>query len=605
MVTALDKRADATYKGSFLSQYDRFMTRQTSFSWRTSTYVLRLAMASSAIILFIGVAYPILWLLLRSVGLPSGGFTVAHWSAAFRSPFLAPAARNTLLISITASSIAAFLGAGLAFLVAKSDLPGKTFLRWTVLSPFLISQSVMAVAWILLGERQGGLLNVWFNWMGLPFSVEILSTAGIVFTTVLLILPLCFSTLEGMAGNLNTELEDVAFLSKASRTATLVKIVIPLLMPGIAAAWLLCFMLSNVMFSVQGILGLPSNVWTVANLIFFTLNTYPIDTGSAIVLAICLLALGAALLILEERVLAGSDYQTIIGRYREPRPWPLPRWVKALALTFMAALFIGMVALPYGALLFRSLASHTTQVDAPLRDLWSTSGFDSYRRVLSDPAMLRGLRNSAVLALSAAFFCVVIAFIVGHFISRSRRLTRRIFQALCVVPFAFSGMVLGIAFILAFSSGPLALHGTFGILLLAYTVRELALAFKVLHAAMAQVHTDIEDAALLCGASELYMLRKILWPLLAPSLLGISLLIFLAAFREIESSVLLAGPGKEVFGYNIFIGFQNGTWNEISAISLIGVALCASVTLAVGAVRRWAFGARMAESRQEPKETLA
>ncbi len=544
----------------------------------------RLVLWLACVVVALAVAYPIGCLALRCFHPPETGWSLQAWRSLGRSPFLGTAVRNTLLISTASSLLSLVLAGALALLSARTDSAGRGLLRAAALSPLLLSQSVTAIAWIVLAEGRGGLLNVALKRVGAGLSFEILSLPGIVFTTTLLTLPLNFLILEALALNLDAGLEEAAFVCGAGRGAALRRVAAPLLWPGVAAAGLLSFMLSNVMFSVQGLLGVPRHIWTVANLIYYTLGTYPSDLDSASSLAFGVLAVSLSLLWLQAHLLAGRDYHVVTGRSRGRVLWPLSTGERLAALTVAAALFVLTTALPYGALLWRSLAGESVQVFAGpaswLRDL----NLDGYRELLADPAMRRGLVHSFVLSAAATVSSLGLAAVLAYHAVRSRGPASRWLPALCVAPFAFSGLVLGLGYILAFSRPPLRLYGTLPLLWLAYTARELGVSFKVIQASLSQLGPELEEAARMCGADTPYLTRRVLAPLLAPSLSAAGLLVFLASYREVESSVLLAGPGREVFGYQLFNGFQDGTWRQISALALLGAAICGATAACV----RWA-----------------
>ena len=547
---------------------------------RRSVDVLpRAVVALAALLVVAAVGYPMLALLLECA-------RPEAWRAVAEIPFLAAAARNTLAVSVVSSAASVCLAGALAFLAARTDLPAKPLLWAAALSPFLLSQSVTAIAWIVLAERRGGLLNVALRSLGARWSFEILSLPGIAFATTLLTLPASFLILEAMTRSLDADLEEAAFLCGASPGQTLRRVVGPLLWPGVAAAGLLCFMLANVMFSVQGLLGMPRSIWTLANLVYFSLSTFPSDLPAAAALCFCLLAAGLLVLWAQRRLLAGRSFAVLSGKRRPAATWRLSPRSKAAALACVAALFTLTVVLPYGALLWRSLAPENVQVQEGPRAWLSGLSFDGYRALLADAAMRRGLLNSLALAGGAALACLALAGVLAGASARARGRLARLLPVICVAPFAFSGMVLGLGFILAFSGPPLRLYGSLWLLWIAYTVRELAVAFKVVQASLSQVSPDLEEAALLCGAGPLYTARRVLGPLMRSSLAGAGVLVFLAAYREIETSVLLAGPGREVFGYQLFNGFQDGTWRQISALALAGAAVCAAAAATAGWVIR-------------------
>lgn len=523
----------------------------------------------------VGVVYPIASLAWRAFHPGGAGLSLDAWRSLLRSPFLGAAVKNTLLISSISSALSVALAAALALARTRARVPASGLIRAAALAPLLLSQSVTAVAWAILAERRGGLLNVLLRRAGAGFSVEIFSLPGLIFATTLLTLPVSYLIIEALALNLDGELEEAAFICGASRAAALRRVAAPLLWPGAAAAGLLCFMMANVMFSVQGLLGLPRNVWTLANLIYFTLGTYPSDLDSAAALSLCLLAAGLLLLWAHDRLLAASARGVVSGRRK-----PTPAWRHSAAagwgiLGGVGALFVLTTALPYGALLWRSLAPENVQLQAGPRAWLAGWSLDGYRAVVADPAMVRGLLHSFVLSAGAAAACLALAAVLAYEALRSRGPAARLLPLLCSAPFAFSGMVLGLGYILAFSAPPLRLYGTLSLLALAYTMRELAVGYKVLEASLAQLSPELDEAARLCGARPYYTARKIVAPLLAPSLWAGGTLVFLASFREIETSVLLAGPGREVFGYQLFNGFQDGTWRQISALALLGAGVCA------------------------------
>ena len=524
--------------------------------------------------LLFAVAYPAFWLLLRSFATSAWSLTMENWKEASGLPYVGRAFRNTLIIAGLSSPIAVAAGAILALVSARMACGCRFLVRLAALSPLAASQTLTALAWLLLAEPGGGLLNVLLEGGGFP-RLNILSLGGMVFLTIILSLPVAFLILEGVLFSYDSHLEEQAFLCGAGRVRTLCRVVFPLALPGIAAAGLLCFLFSSLMFSVQGIIGLPANIWTVTNLLYTAWSLRLADTGATIALASGLLMLGALLALLQRRLLSGRSYYVVTGSGKAAPAWRLGFAGRCCLAAGIGGLLIITTLLPYGALLLRSLAPYSFQVHGGFWEAARGFGLDAYSNVFKDAALLRGLGHSLLLSLLAAGACCLLSFCAGHVVFRGRSGKKTLIEALCMLPLALSGVLIGIGFIYAFSA-PLPLNGTLWILLLAYVVRELPFGFSAARVFFAQIHPELEEAALLCGASWGSVARRILWPLAKPLAAAAGALIFLASYRELEASVFLSGPGTEVFGYNVFSYLQIGATREVSAMAVLAAALCLS-----------------------------
>ncbi|MBI4422469.1 MAG: iron ABC transporter permease [Elusimicrobia bacterium] len=517
---------------------------------------MRGLLAACLAFIAVGVAYPLGWLLYRSLAAAGGGLTLEHWRRCAGNPFLAPAVSNSLWLSAAATLLAVSAALGFALLSERTDFPGRSWLRAAALSPLFTSQSVLAVAWALLAGRSGPLHSLC---AAAGFELSVYSMTGMALVSAASTLPFAFLVLEASVRSVGAEHAEAAAVCGASPARALRAVWIPLLLPGLGAAALLCFLLSSTLFGVHGLLGIPAGVWTVTNLLYTQLSLYSSEPGEAAALGFWLVCAGLAVLLLQRAVLPGGGAAGLSGRSGAPRRRRLAGWSAAAACAASLGAAAALLVLPWSALLARSLT--------PRAGAWS---LDAYRALFSDPALRRALAHSAALAAAAAPLCCAVGLGAAYLVARARPRGAGLARLLCVAPMAFSGLVLAVAYIYAFSQPPLALYGTLWMFLLLYAARELPVSFLAGEAALAQLHPELEEQAAVCGGGPAAVARRVLWPLLRPAAYGAASLVFLAAFREMEASSILAGVGTEVFGYQVFSGFQRGALEEVSAMGVVG-----------------------------------
>ena len=373
----------------------------------------------------------------------------------------------------------------------------------------------------------------------------------------------------------NVELEEQARLCGAWRWQVFRRVTLPLLLPGLTSAALLCFVHSTIQFGIHAPIGLPANIWMLTTLIYTTTMVGPVDLGVAAALAFLLVGLSLLLLGGQQWLLTGRRYTVVTGRARPAALAELGPW-KFLAFGAVTLYLVLAVALPYGVLILRSFKPFQTVVAGNLSELFFGWSLSAYSALADSPVAVRAVLNSLWLASVAAAGCVALSVVVGYLVFRTRLRGREIPHALILTAPALSGTVVGVAFIYAFGKAPLALYGTPWILLLAYMAREMATAFKTLEGPCLQLDPQLEEAAFLCGASWPVTARRILWPLVRPAAAGGAVLVFIAAFRELGASAMLYSHGNEVVGSLMMVIWHDGRYQDISAFAVASAVICLS-----------------------------
>ena len=533
--------------------------------------------------------YPLAWLLARAFATSEWTWTLENFRQAFTVPRLREGVLNTLWISLLVCGLSVPTGLGLAYLSARARLPARGLFSLLAVSPFVCPPIVAAIAWTLLADRQGGWLNLMLKALGLPGLLNIYSHSGLVFVTWLLTVPIAYLVLEGTVRQVNVELEEQARLCGAGRWQIFRRVTWPLLLPGLTSAALLCFLQSNIQFGIHAPIGLPANIWLLTTLIYTSTMVGPVDLGMAAALAFLLVVLSLIFLGGQEWLLARRRYTVVTGRSRPAAPAELGAW-KFLALGAVGFYLALAVVLPYGVLIFRSLKPFQMIAIGNLSELFSGWSLSAYGSLAESSVALRAVLNSFWLAAVAAVGCVAFSLVVGYLVFRTRLWGREIPHALVLTAPALSGVVIGVGCIYAFGKAPLALYGTPWILLLAYMAREMATAFKALEGPCRQLDSQLEEAALLCGASWPTAAWRILWPLVRPAAAGGAVLVFIAAFRELGASALLYSHGNEVVGSLMMVIWHDGRYQDLSAFAVASAIVC----LAGAGVLRVVIGGRYA-----------
>ena len=139
---------------------------------------------------------------------------------------------------------------------------------------------------------------------------------------------------------------------------------------------------------------------------------------------------------------------------------------------------------------------------------------------------------------------------------------------------------MSVAFLNVFVNLPLPLYGTLLSVIIASSVRFLPYGMRYAYAGALQIHTDLEEAATVSGASKAGVFTRVLLPLLVASLVGSWLLIFLLSVQTVSLPLLLVGPGTEVMAVTLFDLWQNGQVTELASMGVVWICLMTTVSTA-------------------------
>jgi iron(III) transport system permease protein len=532
---------------------------------------------------------PLAFLAWQSVHAPPRAGAPAAWTLAYLRSALevqgfARLAGNTFIFSAGTASWAMVLGASLAWLAERTDVPMRRAAYALALAPLVVPAVLFAVAWSLLGSPTIGLVNLALRAVtgSEATFVNVYSLPGMVFVAGLQQAPLAFLLTVAALRSMDPSLEAAAATSGAGPLSTARRITLPLAAPALAAGFVLVFVRALESFEVPALLGLPAGIEVFTVTIYAAAHAQPGDLGLASAYGSLLVLVAGAGLLVYARLASGEGRFATIGS----RTNTLPR-VRLGRLRPAAGALLGVYValvglLPLAALAWSSLQPyHRPFSQAALASL----SLDAYHRALALPALPRAAQNSAILALATAVIVVLLGALTSWVVARSRVRGRRALDLLASLPVAVPGIVLGLAIAVACLWLFPALYGTLWVLLIAYVTRFLPYGVRYGAVAILRIDRDLEHAAAASGADRATTFRRIVLPLMAPGLLAGGIYVALHAMRELSSSILLYGPGTEVLAIVLWELWEGGRFPELAAL---GVLLVGALVVVVALAQRFA-----------------
>jgi iron(III) transport system permease protein len=474
---------------------------------------------------------------------------------------------NTLICSAGATLISCVLGFGLAWIVSRTNVPGRSWFEVGNLIPFFLSPYVGAISWTYLAAPHSGLIQHFFRrYLGIQLDfLDIYGMGGAIWVLSLFYTPYVYLFVISPLRQMDAALEDAGRVHGASFWYTLRHITIPLLAPALLSGALIVFVTSAGLFDIPLALASPRGIRMIPTELYGAVQ-YPSDFGRAAAIGVLVMIVTVAFTILQRRYLGRRRYETVSGKGYKPRIIHLKGWRKVAALA-VEIIYIGSgVVLPIIALLMVSFSSIWT---GTLNTRMLT--LDNYSYVLFGYGLTqRAIANSLYLALVGATIGVVLAVLHGYFLNRGPVRWRGIADVVLSLPLGIPGIILGLGYLILALRTPL--YSTLTIVLIAYVARFLPFATRTVSAMFQAVNPELEQSARSSGATWLQTMRYVLLPLLRPALVAAWLMLFVIFIRELGATILLYAQGTETISVALVI-LSERNFGYVSALAVIQLVL--------------------------------
>ena len=558
----------------------------------------------SLIVLFCLIVIPLLTMVkstftlaqseLRRVDGKVGDFTLYYWKYMLASKLSKAVLWEPLLHSVFCGAMTTLisvpLGSVLAWLMIRTDLPGKKVLGLLVTVPYMIPSWTKALAWLAVFRNKTSGADGFLCGLGIPIP-DWLAYGPIAIILCMSMHYYAFSYIQvsGALRSINSELEEMGEIQGANKAQILRHITLPLIMPSVLSALVMTISKSIGTYGVAANLGNRIGYYTLATKMRVFIDQGPQGVGYA--MSIVLVGLAALILMGNQRIIGvRKSYATVGGKGGRSTLMPLGKAKKPMMAFLFVFLFLAMV-MPFFVLIMETFQI-TTGAGYGLDNLtlynWigtpdKAVKYTNYPGIFRHDEFWSALWNTVRLSLIASIVTAFCGQFLGYISSRGRgKWYGNLTEQLVFVPYLMSGVAFSTMYFSMFSRPHLggllpSLYGTFTLIILTSVVKHFPFASRSGTANMLSISVELEEAADIAGASFWKRMSSIIIPLAKNGFISGFMLVFISIAKELDLIIIMMTPTTRTLSYLAFTYSQEG-YNQMSdAISvcvLIYILLC-------------------------------
>ena len=572
----------------------------------------------SLIILFCLIIIPLLTMIsstftlaqgeLRRVQGHVGDFTLYYWkyilTGKLASAVLWGPLKNSFICGFFTVLVSVPLGSVLAWLMIRTDLPGKKILGLLVTVPYMIPSWTKALAWLAMFRNSTSGANGFLAGLGIPVP-DWLAYGPIAIVLCMSMHYYAFSYImvSGALRSINSELEEMGEIQGASKAQILRHITLPLILPSVLSATVMTISKSIGTYGVPANLGNRIGYYTLATKMRNFIDQGPQAVGYSMSIVLVLLA---ALIIFSNQRIVGvrKSYATVSGKGGRATLMQLGKAKKPLMLFLMVFLFLAMVV-PFFVLIMETFQITTGAGYGPdnltLYNWIGKAGeidkYTNYVGIFRNPNFFSAFWNTIRLTLIASILTAICGQFLGYISSRGRgKWYGDLTEQMVFVPYLMSGIAFSTMYFSMFSRphfGGLmpSLYGTFTLIVLTSVVKHFPFASKSGTANMLSISVELEEAADIAGASFWKRMSSIIVPLAKNGFISGFMLTFISIAKELDLIIIMMTPTTQTMSYLAFTYSQEG-YNQMSD----AVSVCVLAFILVCYIVANRFGADLNKS---------
>jgi iron(III) transport system permease protein len=445
-----------------------------------------------------------------------------------------------------------------------------------------------AYGWVLaLSPRIGYVNQVWSAVFGTPgpFNAHTMST--LIFVYSIHGTTFAFLIISAALRNLDPALEEQSRLCGASRARTLLRVVIPAMLPSIAAAFLLVIWTTTGSLAVPAAIAQPAGIPIMSvQIIRFLHFDYPPAYGPAIVMSFIMVGIIGSVWLAGSRIRKLGRHGTVGGKTRIAPRKKLGFW-KWPARAFILIWAATVVLVPLACLAMVALngfwAGNLRLDNFSLRHIMALFERGS--------PTFQAFTTSLRVALIVATIGSVCAAIISVFVTSRKDRATTVADGILKLPTILPGLVLALGIVLAYAGPPFMLGGSFAILVIAFLLEQVPKGTLTTDPIAAQVGQELTEASHVAGAAGFRTFMKVHFPLMLPGTVVAWALLFVHVVGDLDTSAIVASVHNPTIGSQMLRLGENGDYPTVAALAILVVLISITVVTTVFVLtrrRKWA-----------------
>ena len=536
------------------------------------------------------VVYPLVLILINSFNTATIAeppmYGLKAWREAFSEYGIWRSLWNSVKIGIVLQVLALPLGIFISWLLARTNILFANVFEFGFWISFFLPSLATTFGWMLMLDPSTGLINSWLR--QIPFfsglNFDIYSFSGIIWvhlvstglsTKVMLMTP-AFRRMDA-------SMEEASRMSGASAFTTLWRITVPAMTPVIVVVFLLSVIRIFSSFEIELLLGVPWSFYVYSTKIVDLARQEPPLVNQAAALGSIILVFLAAFIPLQRKLITRRQFTTVTGQFK-PKIIDLGAWrYPATALVALVIFILDVV--PLLSVLGGSFMTRFGFFNLP-----KTWTLEYWKMALNDPRILQGLHNTLIVAVSAGLVGAVLFSVIGYVLVRTKLPGRAVLDSICWLPSAIPGVLSGLGLLWMFLGTPVfrPFYGTLVLLMVAQMLGGITLSTQILKANFIQLGKELEESSRMSGAGFWRTYLRIVFPLMAQTMVMVGVIKFMFAAQHNSAIILLATSETRTLSLLALDQVAAG-YREVASITIIMVTV---LTLGLAIVAR-SFGLKV------------
>ena len=510
----------------------------------------------------------------RLFGAGGQWFTLTFLGQTFTGATLV-AVINSLWVSAAAAALGLTIGFPIAWLAARTTLPGRRLVAGSMWLVLLLPSWLPALGWERLVQPDGVMYRLGLN---LPWVTHtIMGPGGVVLLLGLRSVPFTFLAITAALAGLGQEFEDAARVHGAGRIAAL-PLILPILAPAIWSALAIGFAESVSDFGVAATLAYNSNFSLATYQLYAAIGNFPPSFPLAAGMGWLLVGAVAIPLALQARALRGRSYAVLSGRSRQIMRRQLTRRGTVAAVAGVGLFYLVALGVPgFGAVSASLLGDYGGSFILTLVN---------YRALFHQAGLIGPVERSLAYGVITSTITVIAGFVAARLLSKRKTKATRLLDFLLLAAVALPSVVFGAGYIFAYNLPIMSrlginLYQTVALLVIAYTASSLPTNARVMVGSVSQLQPSLSDAARVHGAGPMIAWARGVLPVVSRPIVMAWLLTFCGVFLELPLSQLLYAPNSPPASVAIEDNLSNYHFGVGMAQSVLAVVIALAAVLVV------------------------